>query len=58
MCISNRYYDRYIEKNLKNKDFVTIGLGFSFQEYDMLPYEKHDQKLNWILTEKYLYKVE
>ena len=24
------YYDRYIEKNLENKDFVTIGLGFSF----------------------------
>ena len=52
------YYDRYIEKNLENKDFVTIGLGFSFQEYDNLPHEKHDQKLNWILTEKYLYKVE
>jgi 5-formyltetrahydrofolate cyclo-ligase len=52
------YYDRYIEKNLKNKNFVTIGLGFSFQKYDKLPHEKHDQKLNWILTEKYLYKVE
>ena len=52
------YYDRYIEKNLENKDFVTIGLGFSFQEYDNLPHEKHDQKLNWILTEKYLYKFE
>tara|TARA_Y100000022_G_scaffold41643_1_gene34336 strand:+ start:1010 stop:1588 length:579 start_codon:yes stop_codon:yes gene_type:complete len=52
------YYDRYISKNLENKDFVTIGLGFSFQLYDELPYEKHDQKLDWILTEKYLYKVE
>lgn len=52
------YYDRYIAKNLENKDFVTIGLGFSFQLYDELPYEKHDQKLDWILTEKYLYKVE
>jgi len=52
------YYDRYISKNLENKGFVTIGLGFSFQLYDELPYEKHDQKLDWILTEKYLYKVE
>lgn len=52
------YYDRYISKNLENKGFVTIGLGFSFQMYDELPYEKHDQKLDWILTEKYLYKVE
>ena len=52
------YYDRYIAKNLDNKDFITIGLGFSFQQYDELPYETHDQKLDWILTEKYLYKVE
>jgi len=52
------YYDRYIKKNLDNKNFKTIGLGFSFQKYDELPNEIHDQKLNWILTEKYLYKVE
>ena len=52
------YYDRYIEKNLENKDLIIIGLGFSFQKYDELPNENHDQKLNWILTEKYLYKVE
>ena len=42
---------------MDSKDFVTIGLGFSFQKYDLLPFEEHDQKLNWILTEKYLYKV-
>ena len=52
------YYDRYIEKNLENKDLIIIGLGFSFQKYDELPNENHDQKLDWILTEKYLYKVE
>ena len=51
------YYDRFIEKNLPYTSLTTIGLGFSFQRYDNLPYEKHDQKLNWILTEKYLYKV-
>ena len=52
------YYDRYIEKNLSNKNFLTIGLGFSFQKYSEIPRENHDQKLNWILTEKYLYNVE
>lgn len=51
------YYDRFIKANMDSKDFVTIGLGFSFQKYDLLPFEEHDQKLNWILTEKYLYKV-
>ena len=52
------YYDRYIKKNLDDKNLIKIGLGFSFQKYDELPNENHDQKLNWILTEKYLYKVE
>ena len=51
------YYDRFIESNSAYTNLTTIGLGFSFQRYDDLPYEKHDQKLNWILTEKYLYKV-
>jgi 5-formyltetrahydrofolate cyclo-ligase len=51
------YYDRYIEKNLDNKSLIKIGLGFSFQKYDELPNENHDQKLDWILTENYLYKV-
>ena len=51
------YYDRYIEKNLDNKNLIKIGLGFSFQKYDELPNENHDQKLDWILTENYLYKV-
>jgi len=51
------YYDRYIEKNLDNKSLIKIGLGFSFQKYDKLPNENHDQKLDWILTENYLYKV-
>lgn len=51
------YYDRYIEKNLDNKNLIKIGLGFSFQKYDKLPNENHDQKLDWILTENYLYKV-
>ena len=51
------YYDRYIEKNLDSKNLIKIGLGFSFQKYDELPNENHDQKLDWILTENYLYKV-
>ena len=51
------YYDRYIEKHLDNKNLIKIGLGFSFQKYDKLPNENHDQKLDWILTENYLYKV-
>ena len=51
------YYDRYIQSRLTDDSLITVGLGYTFQEVKDIPYEKHDQKLNWILTEKYLYKV-
>ena len=30
---------------------------YPFQNVDKIPLEGHDQKLDWILTESYLYKV-
>ena len=51
------YYDRFIEAKNKADKIITVGFGYTFQEVDNLPIESHDQKLNWILTEKYLYKV-
>jgi 5-formyltetrahydrofolate cyclo-ligase len=46
------FYDRYISKIKKNKKIIKIGLGFSFQKIDKLPINKHDKKLDYILTEK------
>ena len=47
------YYDRFLAKyNKKNKNTLTIGLAFSFQEYKKIPISKHDVKLDYILTEK------
>jgi len=51
------YYDRFIDVRNKSGKIITVGFGYTFQEVDDLPIELHDQKLNWILTEKYLYKV-
>ena len=51
------YYDRFIEAKKNINKITTVGFGYSFQEVNNLPIESHDQKLNWILTEKYLYKV-
>ena len=51
------YYDRFIDAKNKAGKIITVGFGYTFQEVDNLPVEPHDQKLNWILTEKYLYKV-
>ena len=51
------YYDRFIEEKNRKGKIITVGFGYTFQETKNLPIESHDQKLNWILTEKYLYKV-
>ena len=46
------YYDRYIEKINKIKKILTIGLAFSFQKVNKLPVNKHDKKLDFILSER------
>ena len=46
------FYDRYISKIKKNKKVLTIGLAFSFQKVRRIPINKHDIKLDYIVTEK------
>tara|TARA_Y100000768_G_scaffold332037_1_gene271493 strand:- start:259 stop:813 length:555 start_codon:yes stop_codon:yes gene_type:complete len=47
------YYDRYLNKYLKkNKNLLTIGVAFSFQEHNKIPISNSDVKLNYVLTEK------
>ncbi len=48
------FYDRYFEKNLKQKNIIKIGLAFSFQKIKKLPINKFDKKLDNIITEKNL----
>ena len=50
------YYDKYISRR-SNNDIQKIGIAFSFQEVDKIPTEEHDERLDWILNEKHLYKV-
>jgi len=51
------YYDRYLSKYLKKyKDIMTVGVAFSFQKHNKLPINKNDVKLDFILTEKGIYK--
>ena len=50
------FYDRYIEKISKIKKCVTIGLAFSYQKVNKIETENFDQKLNIIVTEKFLQK--
>ncbi len=51
------YYDKSINKLRKHFQkekifFITIGLTYSKQEIEKIPYENHDMNLDYIVTEK------
>ena len=46
------FYDRYIQKISKIKKILKVGLAFSFQKLKTIPVNKHDKKLDIIITEK------
>jgi len=46
------FYDRYLKKISKIKKIFKIGLGFSYQKIKKIPIDKHDKKLDLIVTEK------
>ena len=50
------YYDRLIKKLSKEKKIIKIGLAFSFQKIDKVPINAYDQKLDYIVTNKYIIK--
>ena len=50
------YYDRLIEKLSKKKNIIKIGLALSFQKIDKVPINAYDQKLDYIVTNKYIIK--
>ena len=50
------FYDRYLKKIAKIKKIFKIGLGFSYQKIKKIPIDKHDKKLDLIVTEKKIIK--
>jgi len=48
------YYDRVIEKLMKKKKILKIGLAFSKQKVKNLRASKYDKKMDYIVTEKYI----
>tara|TARA_Y100000389_G_C17331202_1_gene448194 strand:- start:381 stop:920 length:540 start_codon:yes stop_codon:yes gene_type:complete len=46
------FYDRYLKKLKKRKKIIKIGLAYSFQKVREVPTNKHDIKLDFIVTEK------
>jgi 5-formyltetrahydrofolate cyclo-ligase len=50
------YYDRLIKKLSKKKNIIKIGLALSDQKINKVPIDKYDQKLDYIVTNKYIIK--
>ena len=50
------YYDRLIEKLSKKKKIIKIGLAHSIQKINKVPINAYDQKLDYIVTNKYIVK--
>jgi 5-formyltetrahydrofolate cyclo-ligase len=50
------YYDRLIKKFSKKKNIIKIGLAFAIQEIDKVPINAYDEKLDYIVTNKYIIK--
>ena len=46
------YYDRYLSKVQSKLKIIKIGVGFSFQKIKNIPINKHDVKLDYIITER------
>ncbi len=49
------YYDRYLSKNKKIKKILKIGIAYSFQKVKKIPIDKHDIRLDHIITERKFY---
>ncbi|AIF80875.1 5-formyltetrahydrofolate cyclo-ligase [endosymbiont of Acanthamoeba sp. UWC8] len=47
------YYDRTF---IEYPNAIRVGIGYSFQEVKNIPLEDHDQKLDYIVTEKEIIK--
>ena len=47
------YFDRYLE----NYQGIRVGLCFELQLVDQIPTDVHDKKMQWLITEKNIYKI-
>ena len=50
------FYDRFIQKIEKQNYCVKIGLALSCQKINKVPVDKYDKKMDFIITEKKIYK--
>ena len=52
------FYDRTIAGLRSYEGVTVVGVAFAEQEVDTVPHEAHDQRLDWIVTERGVVKPE
>ena len=50
------FYDRTIELARSEREIVAVGVAFAGQKVKKVPHGKHDQPLDWMLTEAGAFK--
>lgn len=51
------YFDKYLSENGRKKT-ITVGLCFNFQIISDIPIQKHDVKLDYVITENKIIKTD
>jgi 5-formyltetrahydrofolate cyclo-ligase len=46
------YYDRTLALWRRRRGVIAVGVGFAEQEVEAVPHDRHDQRLDWIVTER------
>ncbi len=52
------YYDRTLESLRSKRSILSVGLAFCEQELHELPHASHDQRLDWIITDREAIKLD
>ncbi|MDZ5647539.1 5-formyltetrahydrofolate cyclo-ligase [Nitrospirillum sp. BR 11828] len=47
------FYDRTLAQLRRERAIQAVGIAFADQELDKVPCDAHDQRLDWIVTERY-----
>ena len=45
------FYDRTLAKLRAARDVLAVGFAFAGQEFETVPHDENDQRLDWVVTE-------
>jgi 5-formyltetrahydrofolate cyclo-ligase len=52
------FYDRTLAKLRAARDVLAVGFAFAGQEFETVPHDENDQRLDWVVTENGAHKFE